>query len=318
MKRSAFTRVELVVVIVVLCALAALMLPALQFPSDRGARRSECLNHLKQIAMACLNHEATFKVLPNSGYDRGSANSSIPTFLGPKLSPGVGDRQQAGWAYQILPFMEQSALWEGGEHSTTLAEKQAFAATGSIPSYFCPARRRPTIANGRGMIDYAAASTCSGLLADMEDLESDPGIDCAIRRNRNTFAQITAGETLVYSISSNGIKDGTSNVMLIGEKQMNLFNEPPVEDDDQGYCVGHDIDIMRTCAVPPQKDYVDVSEGPGGGNRVYRFGSSHPGVIVVAMCDGSTRTISYDIDQQTFFNLGRRRDGAELKLDDYY
>jgi hypothetical protein len=112
-----------------------------------------------------------------------------------------------------------------------------------------------------------------------------------------------------------GIKDGASNVMLISEKQMNLANEPPVEDDDQGYCVGHDIDIMRTCAVPPQKDYVDPKEGSGGGSRVYRFGSSHPGVIIVAMCDGSVRTISYEIDQQTFLNLGRRRDGAELKLD---
>lgn len=313
MKRSGLTLVEVLVVIAIVCILAGLLLMSLPHPHT-GARRSECINHLKQIALACELHELTYKVLPNSGYDRGSPNSSIPTYLGPELRPGVGDRQQAGWAYQILPFIELTSAWEGAG-GATLAEKQSIAANVAISTYFCPSRRRPTIANGRGMIDYAAASTCSGLLVDMEDPKVDPGIDCAIRRNRNTLAQITADEVLAYSISMNGIKDGASNVMLISEKQMNLANEPPAEDDDQGYCVGHDIDIMRTCAVPPQADYVDAQECSGGGSRVYRFGSSHPGVIVVAMCDGSTRTISFNIDQQTFFNLGRRRDGAQLRLD---
>jgi prepilin-type processing-associated H-X9-DG protein len=64
-----------------------------------------------------------------------------------------------------------------------------------------------------------------------------------------------------------------------------------------------------------QRRYFNAKEGPGGGNRLYRFGSSHSGVITVAMCDGSVRTISFNIDQQTFFNLGRRKDGAALKLD---
>lgn len=311
MKRSGVTRTDVVAAIVILCVLAGLLLPALQVTRDGGSRRAECISHLKQISLACLNHESTFKVLPNAGYDR----DSPPTYLGPNLRPATGDKQQAGWAYQILPFIEQSNLWEGAG-GATLAEKQSGAANAAISFYFCPSRRRPAVVNGRGLIDYAAASTCSGLLADMDDLEADPGIECAIRRNRNTYEQIMADETLVYSISLNGIKDGSSNVMLVGEKQMNIANEPPAEDDDQGFCVGHDIDIMRTCAVPPQKDYNDPQEGYGGGTRIYRFGSSHDGVMVVAMCDGSVRTISYSIDQQTFLNLGRRRDGAKLNLDD--
>jgi uncharacterized protein DUF1559 len=255
-----------------------------------------------------LQNTAEFRIRP------WVPDSSIPTYLGEELLPGVGDKQQAGWSYQILQFLSQEALWEGGREST-LEQKQAFAAIHAISSYFCPSRRRPIVVNGRGLIDYAAASTCSGLLADMEDLQTDPGTECAVVRNRNTFADIIADEVSPYSIGSRGIQDGTSNVMLIAEKQMNLANEPPAADDDDGYCTGHDIDIVRTCALPPQKDYVDPTEGPGGGSRVYRFGSSHPGVLVVAMCDGSTRTISYQIDQKTFFNLGRCRDGAAVKLE---
>jgi type II secretory pathway pseudopilin PulG len=87
MKRSAFTRTDVVVAIVILCVLAGLVLPAIQMGPNTGARRAECINHLKQISLACQNHEGTHKVLPNSGYDRGSANSSIPTFLSPDLLP---------------------------------------------------------------------------------------------------------------------------------------------------------------------------------------------------------------------------------------
>lgn len=311
MKRLGLTRVELVVVVLVLCALAGLLLPALQMGPHTGARRAECISHLRQLSLASLNHESVFKILPNSGYDR----ESLPTYLGPDLLPGKGDKQQAGWSYQILPFIEQNSLWEATQ-ATTVAEKQSIAASGMISIYFCPSRRRPTVAQGRGLIDYAAATISSGLLEHLNDLTVDPGTECAIVRNRNTIEQITADSTSVYSISSKGIKDGTSNVLLFSEKQMNISNEPPAEDDDQGYCVGHDIDNMRTCVVPPQKDYNDPAEGNGGGNRVYRFGSSHDGCIVVGMCDGSTRTVSYKVDQQTFLNLCRRRDGAKLNLDD--
>lgn len=312
MTRSGLTRVELVVAIIVLCAMAGLLLPALQTGPHVGARRAECINHLKQLSLAAQNHESTFKILPNSGYDR----NSPPTYLGPDLLPGKGDKQQAGWSYQILPFIEQNHLWEATQ-AATLAEKQSMAASGVIAIYFCPSRRRPSRAEGRGLIDYAAASISSGLLEHMDDFNTDPGTECAIVRNRNTLEQITADSTSRYSISLSGIKDGTSNVLLFSEKQMNLANEPPAEDDDQGYCVGHDVDNMRTCVVPPQKDYSDPAEGYGGGNRVYRFGSSHDSCIVVAMCDGSTRTVSYQIDQRTFLNLCRRRDGAKVNLDDF-
>jgi len=319
-KRPGFTLVELLVVIAIIGILAGLLLPAVQMARE-AANRTQCINNLKQIGFACLNHEGTYKVLPNSGYD--ATTYPTPTFLGvTTLSPATGDKQQAGWSYQILPFIEQEILWQGGP-TNVLATKQAFAAGGSIPGYFCPSRRRAAVYNGRGLIDYAAATTAEpnneaqSYAADINTLTAANIVDpawgaTAIVRNRN---QNPTGTINTYSIALAGIKDGTSNVMLISEKQMNIALEPPVQDDDQGYCVGHDIDNVRSCFLQPQKDYVAPSEGASPASRPYIFGSSHPGVIVVVMCDGSTRLVNMSIDQVTFQRLGMRRDGNPINID---
>lgn len=321
MKRAGFTLVELLVVIAIIGILAGLLLPAVQMARE-AARRTECINHLKQLTTASINLEGTHKVLPNGGYDNTNDGTITlsPTYMGPSLTPTTGDRQQAGWAFQILPFIEQTSLWEGAG-GVTLADKQNNAARLAIASYFCPSRRRPTIFGGRGMIDYAGAvtpptgaSTAAAINPITNDLAWQNG---AIVRNRNPLAAIVNNQCSTYSIALAGIKDGTSNVLMYGEKQMNLANDVGgAQDDNDGYCVGFDIDIMRSCLLPPQKDYVDATEGNAPSSRNYIFGSSHSGgIMVVGMCDGSTRTISFQIDQATFTGLCMRRDGAVLNLE---
>ncbi len=118
MKRSGFTLVELLVVIAIIGILVGLLLPAVQMARE-SARRTQCTNNLKNVGLAFQNHEGTYKVLPTSGYD----SSQLPWFSGTGApagtgSPYTGDKQLGGWAYQILPFMEQGNVYNPSSATT--------------------------------------------------------------------------------------------------------------------------------------------------------------------------------------------------------
>ncbi len=97
---AAFTLVELLVVIAIIGVMVGLLLPAVQAARE-AARRMQCSNHMKQLALAMHNYESTYKVLPN--------NSPTPVARGRDglrviLTP---------WNIAILPYLEQATI--GGE-----------------------------------------------------------------------------------------------------------------------------------------------------------------------------------------------------------
>src|SRR5215831_17732652 len=83
-----FTLIELLVVIAIIAVLIALLLPAVQSARE-AARRAQCVNNLKQIGLAMHNYE--------------SANSSLP--------PGIKGSVWGTWLVYVLPFMEQSSMF---------------------------------------------------------------------------------------------------------------------------------------------------------------------------------------------------------------
>ena len=102
--RRAFTLVELLVVIAIIGILVALLLPAIQAARE-AARRAQCKNHLRQIAIACLNFESTQKEFPAGGW--GFKWMGDP-------DRGVGRGQPGGWIFQVCPYLEEADVFQIG------------------------------------------------------------------------------------------------------------------------------------------------------------------------------------------------------------
>jgi prepilin-type N-terminal cleavage/methylation domain-containing protein len=115
MKRTAFTLVELLVVVAIIGVLVALLLPAIQAAREVG-RRASCQNNLRQLGLALHNFHSVRKVLPASGWTTVGAGNPKGKFV--------------GWRPLILPHIEEAALeqmydfdinwWEGGNLSVGL------------------------------------------------------------------------------------------------------------------------------------------------------------------------------------------------------
>jgi prepilin-type N-terminal cleavage/methylation domain-containing protein/prepilin-type processing-associated H-X9-DG protein len=148
--RRGFTLVELLVVIAIIGVLVALLLPAVQAARE-AARRVECQNKLKQVGLAMQNHVSALQVFPTGGDQNGPDIQNYTS--GGTSSPGTPNgpnKQGLGWAYQILPYLEQA-----GVRAMTRTDDIARVA---IPGYFCPSRRAATISpSNRGLMDYASA-----------------------------------------------------------------------------------------------------------------------------------------------------------------
>jgi len=250
-----FTLVELLVVIAIIGILVALLLPAIQAARE-AARRTQCTNNIKQMGLACLNYDSTFKHLP----------------LGMELDTKTMDLTAATFFIRILPYIEQNALHSrwifpdpnrtstrtdasvfNGDPNVTDSPTTSRAAT-NIPEFICPSDRfeqNPfriesggSPANG-AMTGYYSATSYAGnygegayffgnalfpvipngvlYMSGANSGLSKPNPCAATAKEQTTFI---CNHQNLSPVALRKITDGTSHTLLIGEK----FHEDPLFD----------------------------------------------------------------------------------------
>ncbi len=132
-RHSGFTLVELLVVIAIIGVLVGLLLPAVQSARE-AARRMSCSNNLKQLGLALHNYHDTYTAIP-------PARNRDDTIYGADWNT-----QTISWRARILPYIEQSALyenvdfsiphwWAGSQHPNS---NWNIVAPAVVPSFRCP------------------------------------------------------------------------------------------------------------------------------------------------------------------------------------
>jgi prepilin-type N-terminal cleavage/methylation domain-containing protein/prepilin-type processing-associated H-X9-DG protein len=309
---SGFTLVELLVVIAIIGILIGLLLPAVQAARE-AARRTQCINNLKQLGLGFVLHETMHKHYPTGGWGYGWWGDP---------DRGFGVRQHGGWGYNVLPFIEQQSLYSlgSGLEEQTPPKKAAIAqrCQTSLTVFICPTRREAILYpfiylnypfNGARVKLVGKTDYCVNVGDRGGHTEQGP---ISIKQGDNplTWANLVRTNTGVTyqrsEVRPKDIRDGTSNTYMLAERNLNPDNyENGKGADDDSLFVGFDNDSCRMAAALPFRDT------PGVGNESV-FGSAHAQVFNVAMCDGSVRPINYQIPLETHQRLGNRDDGQPI------
>jgi prepilin-type N-terminal cleavage/methylation domain-containing protein len=265
--RLGFTLIELLVVIAIIAILIGLLLPAVQ-KVRTAANRTQTQNNLKQIALACHNYHDVRNFLPHPG----------------TVSPANSANPESGpWAYQILPYLEQQAVFNSV--TATASSRDV-----TLKSFLCPGRARkgfaavgdlrpdgtpvPSGASG-ATTDYALNTWLNGSLDGNGVVTDGAG---GLKTQPNMKKKLVA------------ISDGTSNTLLVGSKKLNTnqYQQPGG---------GYDESLFISNGGVNRNGRSIVKDDPNA-TPSRDWGSSFES-CPMSMADGSVRMVPFGIDLQT-------------------
>lgn len=329
--QKGFTLVELLVVIAIIGILIGMLLPAVQQVRE-AARRIQCGNNMRQLALAILNYESSNQHFPPGVQSRivdtgGQTNPiRLNGLLEPKLkSPGYG------FAAIVLPFMEQTAAHQAlGRISDNFRTPVYRDDNGPLPealevfpSLICPSCPmendiNPVRPERTAKCNYVGClgPTRSGDLETIENLSDfDPNrsgeVNGASEQVKLQFPGILFFDS---NITFGEIPDGASNTFLLGER-----DGGPIDGDDDRtdqrsasiWCASNEAHWVNTFLAPTSLDPRFTLNSVIGtlASRWEPFASEHPGGANFARGDGSITFVPDTVDGQTFQAMGTRNGG---------
>jgi len=310
-RRRAFTLIELLVVIAIIGALVALLLPAVQAARE-AARRSQCVNNMKQIALAMHNYHDSNGCFP---FALIQANDKYACFTG------------------ILPFLEQAPLFSA--YNTNLGARKPDNTTVTstkVAVYLCPSMplpyAKPDIANGDNLAPTSYATSNGNAYANLysgRHLYGEPKgvIIGASTTNSGDSNPLVTLPCPAISVSS--ISDGSSNTVFIGEQDYGLTNDFFSSTSTKagqlrggqgvwahGYPRGLNFSTWGKFNHHLVNDDVTSEE-----NGIYSFRSQHSGGANFAFSDGSIRFVKTSIAKNIYRGLSTRAGGEVISSDSY-
>ena len=331
-RQKGFTLIELLVVITIIGMLIGLLLPAVQKVRSVAARL-QCANNLKQIGLAMMNYESTYRTFP-AGYLDNMTTSPVNATATRNPDPNIG----WGWGALILPYLEQEPLYKSININSiamnnTSAAAIAFRKT-VIKGFLCPSDATDlntfynfgTVYPSDDTTDLLTL-TSSGpdgnyLLANFElakssyagingqreltDFDSALGLGMLLRGRGVSIAEVT---------------DGLSNTLFVGERSSKFAKQavgslpsvctwvgalPGGNFDGENYTPA--LYILGHTGKPsdPHKPNSPQSDGFF---HAEDFTSKHSGGVNFLFGDGSVKFITDSIDGQTWVKLGTRQGG---------
>ena len=341
-KKSGFTLVELLVVIAIIGILIGMLLPAVQAVRE-AARRIQCANNSRQLALACMNYESAHQHFPpaiNSETSRGRSEAE-PVFAKPS-NPDRGAQQ--GWGFFILPFLELEPLatlyedaTDGGQTDWFLVSDSQGELVGSnvIPTFICPSDSSPDGDFNSSLTHemapdgqfYAKANYIAVVGSDIQENAKDPDF-------ASTWGIMATNTRTGFG----AISDGASNTILLGERSSRTEEASGASESERveawgAIWAGRVLNSQRnerghfsndtctgrlTSASPDDSDFSDeVRRWSVNGTRTSdgMISSFHQGGGHAAFADGSTHFLPDNTSLVTLQRLAAMADGQVVQLD---
>jgi prepilin-type N-terminal cleavage/methylation domain-containing protein/prepilin-type processing-associated H-X9-DG protein len=309
--RAGFTLVELLVVIAIIGILVALLLPAVQAARE-AARRMQCGSNLKQLSFAYHNYHDTYRAFPPGNIAYNGRQVGATRTSGTPENDGAWFNGMWGWAGFVLPYVEQSTLYDSIDFNkrpyvqerSDIWYSEFGPETSHGPLNVMPCQSMPPTFS----CPSVAAKGSSGQYKDYAVNAGGTSLSNCCPERSNTCDGVGYKNSRV---AFRDILDGTSSTFLLMEQASSIrtFNRPTnpflwLNHHSQGLAISN----QGTRSYPPNAAptlFINAWMLVGRASWGY-----HPGGVQVSLCDGSVRFVT-DTIAQVPWRAAHTRAGAE-------